>query len=222
MTTTIEKIDRYTGLRNAARALIETADLTPRTAGGLCTVPTDAVQRLATALDAAPTFTDPFAKAGETAAEDVRNALQLLADLAGIEPVLRSALAKLEPSSIYTQARVSQGEPVIGDAVVRLMPPISKRPVAFVATTAGRRCPFYAFPERGCFFGIDCTSTGRMVLLAVAMMQDGSPVLDEGDPDICEVTSLLEPSDEDGDDALLDEINEFFGTAFARSDFPGR
>lgn len=54
-----EKVDRYTGLRNAVRAVLDAAhDF--RTNAVLSSVPTDAIRRLADALEAAPTYTEPL------------------------------------------------------------------------------------------------------------------------------------------------------------------
>jgi len=127
------QIDRYTGLREAARAVIN--DRTD-----------EAIDRLARALEAAPTFTDPYPKKGESVAEDIRNILQVfksaerhewrnndhvlegyinVQDLNGVVALLEGALAKLEPPKAAQATPEFQAEAArlqkIGEASEALM-----------------------------------------------------------------------------------------------------
>lgn len=101
---------------------------------------------------------------------------------------------------------------------------VDNRTPAFVAEGV----PFYPFPNHGCFLGVaigafaadmDMRNEEGDALLTVAMLADGSPeTVDENIPDVVEVTNMSE----DGDAAFLEDINEFFGTAFVLKDFAGR
>jgi hypothetical protein len=88
--------------------------------------------------------------------------------------------------------------------------------------------PFYPFPAHGCFLGVatgafagdlDMRNEEGDCLLSCPMRADGTPdETDENIPDVIEVTNMSE----DGDAAFLQEINDFFGTAFVLRDFSGR
>ncbi len=81
---------------------------------------------------------------------------------------------------------------------------------------------FKAFPEAGSYFGAQknpASKRGRMTLLQVPMLVDGSPEAgQDGTPNMIEVSNMHE----DGDTELLTVINAELGTTLRQSDFAGR
>lgn len=65
---------------------------------------------------------------------------------------------------------------------------------------------FVAFPEAGCFYGVDSSGT----LWQIPLMEDSSP-----DTEKVEVTAFENP-------AILNSVNRTFGTKFKLADFAGR
>ena len=71
-------------------------------------------------------------------------------------------------------------------------------------------------PSQGAYFGLELADNGKTYLVCVAMMQDGSPDMLDGEPNAVEVCNF------DEDQQALDEVNALLGTSFPMSAFPGR